>query len=446
MAREVLSDKNRRVLKKFDLKQRADIVFAYYTRDITQKDLAEEMGTNATYVNTLLRYYNICGRSNRGSRPSMQYETAWRLVTSFQGDEFCLEDGEALRFIDDLEDEWEDDDDYGNDYSVNTPVTPVQEPQKVVQSASQPKSQTKPKSQPHTAGHGGGGYHSGGSGYHGGGGGGSPLLMIGAIVACAMIGSFLFRGGLPTGSPFGGNFFNGGMVVNYLSGAYEPEIFEYEGEQYCGNRRFNKPAGVCFKIHNGDGFTIGNYDGGELKDYALIVQSDSIPAVDMGEIKDGVLHGLGMRQYADSCIIGTFKDGAPSGCAYRMEDGVETLIKYNRKGEATLVATKEGDLWRKPNGKELKLKDGVWKGMNFPNEGVVGFDDALYCHVSDSSISFDCNAITMFYNDTACSFDTIDYNPEGYTGTELFYRRDEGVIEGDHYENGSRQTFSASVN
>ena len=242
---------------------------------------------------------------------------------------------------------------------------------------------------------------------------------------------------------------------SYLAAEYYAEMFEYEGIDYIGNQRFNKPDGVCMQVQ-GRSYTLGYFEGGTVEGFGTITRDDAYQ-IDMGVFKASLLTGFGVHRYGDVTYVGVFKKGVPSGIGYRCCDGIEQLVKFKsiEKGarsfesDLKVIAEKKGGSWYKPNGKELKLKDGAYKGLSFPADGTIQADGVSVTLKTDGSISYLSEEANLNWTPTSCSYDSILEDGEG---TMLQYSHDgtlAGMLEGEHRfkkKDGTHwQTFSTEI-
>lgn len=243
-----------------------------------------------------------------------------------------------------------------------------------------------------------------------------------------------------------------GSVNSFLSAEYQAEIYEYEGREYFGNQRFNKPEGACMRFDGGADYTIGYFEGAELNGYGIIVREngDDLKA---GIFKKNVLNGYAILRCNGVDYVANFKKGEANGYGYRYDHGKEQIVKFKDVSSelinfspTEIVAERSGDQWLKPNGKPLKMKDNTYKGITWIREGLISIGDVEYY--------FDAEVNEAYYNSPearlswdyeGCEYDSILSDDEG---TWLYYTTDVDV-EGKHqyYEKDDLliNTFSASI-
>lgn len=226
-----------------------------------------------------------------------------------------------------------------------------------------------------------------------------------------------------------------GNVNNFLSAAYNAEIFEYEGAEFIGNQRFNKPEGACMRLDGGMDYTIGYFEGEHLDGYGIIVKEDG-EDIKAGVFKKDVLNGYAILRCNGVDYVANFKKGAANGYGYCYNRGTEQFVKFKKVSadavnfSATeVVAERQGENWIKPNGKKLKLKDNTYKGIQWLREGLIAIDGVEYYFDAEMGEAYyDGPETRLSWDIEGCEYDSILSDDEG---TWLYYTTGEG-LEGKH--------------
>lgn len=292
----------------------------------------------------------------------------------------------------------------------------------------------------------GGGYTSSGGGYAPAGASRSGGVKLGPIAAVVLVVVLLLGGSrlIQSGKLFVGK------VDSFLSGEYQAEIFNYEGAQYLGNQRFNKPDGVCMRLDGSD-CTLGYFEGGKLDGYGLVARSGI--TLEMGPFKKDQLHGWGIHRVDGVVYVAQFKKGAPTGYGYRYEGGTEQLVKFKSAQAGGLrydnalkvVATRQGDAWYKENGKELKVTKDTYKGITYLGAGRIRVNDVEYSFDPAGEVFYDSEEIQLSWDTTDCMYDSILEDEEG---TRLVYTFGQEIRGSHQYETKQglvTKSFSAQV-
>ena len=236
----------------------------------------------------------------------------------------------------------------------------------------------------------------------------------------------------------------------YFSNDYDPEIFVYKDVQYLGNRRFNKPDGLCICFDAYEGYTMAEFDGGAIRGYGSIYAPNG-STLEMGYFKKSLLSGTGMCRYGDSCYVANFKKGTPKGIGYRYLNGVEQLVKFKSSkgdkwtGEAEIVASRSGEQWVTPKGKILKAKNDVYKNIEYIEPGHIRMGNTEFNFSGGSR--FTCDKVTLDWSPYQCAYTSYDKN--GNLMFTMCYDVVGGSITGKYtYEKGGTYItsgYSASV-
>lgn len=260
----------------------------------------------------------------------------------------------------------------------------------------------------------------------------SPILLL--VVVCLLLwgGSKVMdfgRGAIFSGKQMLGN------VNNFLSAEYNAESFEFEGKQYAGNRRFDKPAGACMRFDGGTDYTLGYFDGAVLDGYGITVREDG-ENLQAGVFKENKLNGWAILRCDGIDYVAKFKKGIANGYGYCYYNGVEQFVKFKDTDSAwvnfratELVAERQGDTWVKPNGKPLKLKDNTYKGIEWIREGLIAIGDVEYFFdVEVHEAYYDGPDTRLSWDNEGCEYDSILEDEEG---TWLYHTTGE-KLEGRH--------------
>lgn len=262
---------------------------------------------------------------------------------------------------------------------------------------------------------------------------GFPLLLL-LIVVC-----FLLWGGGKVMDFDSGAIFSGkqmlGKVNNFLSAEYNAEVFEFEGKEYAGNRRFDKPAGACMRFDGGMDYTIGYFDGSVLDGYGITVRDDGND-LQLGVFKESKLHGWSILRCDGVDYVAKFKNGVADGYGYCYYKGVEQFVKFKDVDSAWIgfcatevVAERQGDRWVKPNGKDLKLKNNTYKGIEWLREGLIAIDGVEYYFDKEGyEAYYDGPETRLSWDNEGCEYDSILSDSEG---TWLYLSAGE-KLEGKH--------------
>lgn len=444
--------------------ERIQILYRYLVKKQDQKTIAGEVYHNyddwaSMSISLVTRGYGFHGGRSRGKYPRVPIEAIRDFVWEYRAENYDggLDEGTFDIFLKEWYERGE-----SNDDSFNSPP---QSTQRVETPRAAPRASVSSA---------GGGFSAaggtGGGSYGGSSGGGSSYrrttysasgrrsLRISPILVLIVIAALLWGGGklldLGRGAIAGGK--NALSKVNsYLAVEYNAEVFEYEGIDYIGNQRFNKPDGVCMQVQ-GRSYTLGYFDGGTVEGFGVVTKDDAYQ-IDMGVFKKSLLTGFGVHRCGDVTYVGVFKKGVPDGVGYRYCNGTEQIVKFKSvdKGsisfedELKVIAEKKGDKWYKVNGKELELKENTYKGLTFPEDGTVQMDGISISLKIDGSILYNSEEAELTWTPTSCCYDSILEDGEG---TSLRYTHDgalAGVVEGEHRfkkKDGIHwQTFSTDI-
>lgn len=260
----------------------------------------------------------------------------------------------------------------------------------------------------------------------------SPILLLIAVCVLLWGGSKVMdfgRGAIFSGKQMIGN------VNNFLSAEYNAEIFEYEGAEFIGNQRFNKPEGACMRLDGGTDYTIGYFEGSELNGYGIIVKEDG-EDIKAGVFKKNVLNGWAILRCNGVDYVANFKKGVANGYGYCFNHGTEQFVKFKKVSAdavnfaaTEVVAEWDGAQWRKPNGKQLKIKDNTYKGIEWLREGLIVIDGVEYYFDAETyEAYYDGPETRLSWDNEGCEYDSILSDDEG---TWLYYTTGVG-LDGKH--------------
>lgn len=395
------------------------------------EDLFNGEGTQASQrPSQVTRAFGFTGRTNAGKYSHVPKAAFYDFAEEFEPEYTAsgLADGTFDRWLKEWYQRQDDDDDaYEDDEPVWNPVprpTPSPTPRPI------------PSPRPAPVG--------------GGGGGGmpqrqkvyvntqpnlgpfAPILLL--VLVCALLwgGSKAVdfgRGAIFSGKQMLGN------VNNFLSAEYNAETFEFEGKQYAGNRRFDKPAGACMRFDGGMDYTLGYFEGAVLDGYGITVREDG-ENLQAGVFKENRLNGWAILRCEGVDYVAKFKKGVANGYGYCYNNGTEQLVKFKDVDAARVnfratevVAERQGDTWVKPNGKPLKLKDNTYKGMEWIREGLISIGDVEYFFdVEVHEAYYDGPDTRLSWDNEGCEYDSILEDEEG---TWLYHTTGE-KLEGRH--------------
>jgi len=243
-----------------------------------------------------------------------------------------------------------------------------------------------------------------------------------------------------------------GNVNNFLSAEYNAEIFEFEGREFAGNRRFDKPEGACMRFDGGMDYTLGYFEGAELDGYGIIVREDG-EDLQLGAFKENQLNGWAILRCNGVDYVANFKKGEANGFGYCYNHGTEQIVKFKDVSSAMVnfaptevVAERQGERWVRPNGKPLKMKDNTYKGMEWLREGLIAIDGVEYYFDAETfEAYYDGPETRLSWDNEGCEYDSILSDDEG---TWLYYTTGVG-LEGRHqyYEKKDLliNTFDVSI-
>jgi|GEM_PF-6546079 len=226
-----------------------------------------------------------------------------------------------------------------------------------------------------------------------------------------------------------------GEVNNFLAEAYNAEVFEFEGKEFVGNRRFDKPSGACMRIDHGTDYTIGYFDGDVLDGYGMIVQAEG-DYLQLGTFRKNKLDGWAILRANGVDYVAEFKKGEADGYGYCYDHGREQIVKFEDAsaqnlnfGPEKIVAERTGENWIKPNGKTLKMKDNTYKDIEWLREGLIAIEGVEYYFDAEvAEAYYDGPETRLSWDMEGCEYDSILTDLEG---TWLYYTTGEG-LEGRH--------------
>jgi len=262
----------------------------------------------------------------------------------------------------------------------------------------------------------------------------APILLLVAVCVLLWGGSKavdLGRGAIFSGRQMLGN------VNNFLSAEYNAEIFEYEGAEFIGNRRFNKPEGACMRLDGGMDYTIGYFEEETLDGYGIIVKDDG-QDLKAGVFKENALNGYAILRCNGVDYVANFKKGVANGYGYCYNRGTEQIVKFKKVSAdlvnftaTEVVAERQGDSWVKPNGKILKMKDNTYKGITWLREGLIAIGDVEYFFDAEMGEAYyDGPETRLSWDMEGCEYDSILSDDEG---TWLYYTTGEGLMGKHQY-------------
>ena len=243
-----------------------------------------------------------------------------------------------------------------------------------------------------------------------------------------------------------------GEVSNFLAAEYNAEIFEFEGKEFAGNRRFDKPAGACMRFDGGMDYTIGYFDGAELNGYGITVRDEG-KDLQLGVFKENKLRGWAILRCDGIDYVAKFKDGVANGYGYCYYNGIEQFVKFKDVDSAwvnfratEVVAERQDNQWVKPDGKILKMKDNTYKEIEWLREGLIAIGDVEYYFDKEVFESYyDSPETRLSWDNEGCEYDSILEDDEG---TWLYHTTGE-KLEGRHQykENGDLHwnTFDMTI-
>ena len=223
-------------------------------------------------------------------------------------------------------------------------------------------------------------------------------------------------------------------IMDFISNKYKFEAFAYDNMMYAGNKRGNKPDGVCAGIPMrsiGTTYTLGDYDGSEIEGYGIICASD-IPLqsnaaenqyasdydeaevrIRMGEMKESVLNGYGavFNSSKDTIVLGEYKKGKLKkyGCkVYLDENGNISFVEAVKKDKV-----------------KRQLEDGTYKGMTYyPEEGKIVINKFEYT-IDAGKITLSTEGVNMSVHERHWTFDL--FNADTEEGIYMEYALGENV-------------------
>lgn len=224
-----------------------------------------------------------------------------------------------------------------------------------------------------------------------------------------------------------------GDLSDFISSDYEFEAFTYEGVLYAGNKKMNKPDGVCAGIpmrSSGTTYSLGEYDGSEIEGFGIICDSD-IPLqsklseskdasdydeaqleIKMGQMEESVLNGYGIVYNSlEEIVIGKYKDGQLKkyGCK----------VSLDENGDILSVDVVKGDKVKK------HLENGTYKGITYyPEEGLIVIDEFEFT-ISAGQITMKTEGAAMSIKDRQWTFDL--FNADTDEGIYVDYALGENI-------------------
>lgn len=222
-------------------------------------------------------------------------------------------------------------------------------------------------------------------------------------------------------------------LSDFISGDYKFEAFTYDGVMYAGNKKMNKPDGVCAGIPmraTGTTYSLGEYDGGEIEGLGIICASD-IPLqskvsepkeasfydeaqleIKMGQMEESVLNGYGIvYNSSEEIVIGKYKNGQLKkyGCK----------VSLDEKGDILSVDVVKGDKVKK------HLENGTYKGITYyPDEGLLVIDEFEFT-ICAGQITMKTEGATMSIKDRQWTFDL--FNADTDEGIYVDYALGENI-------------------
>ncbi len=220
------------------------------------------------------------------------------------------------------------------------------------------------------------------------------LVLIALILILAAIGGFLLYS----------------MANTYTSSEYSMEQYTYNGVQYVGNRRFNKPEGLNL-VHGTNSFALGEFKGSMLTGYGMV--HDDV-TTNLGVYKKYNPKGYQLHKFKDVYWVVKYKKDKPTGYAYKIEGDKYSIVKMKVKSDyvdpdytpyETLIAVNENGSWVNPKGKEFKIKDNKYKDFEWVDLDTLFINGSTY-DVGDSFAQYSNEDVKMTYEGGEATYDT----------------------------------------
>jgi len=426
---------------------RAAVLYDYLAKGMKQAPLGEKyFGTEGSFagepISALTRGFGFHQGAGRGKYSRVPMEAFEEFVSTYYPENRLggLDAGTFDRFLKEWYQRQNEEDDDENDFYIPTP-RPNPNP---IPTPNPRPTPPRPNPRPTPPIGGGGGAHRQQTYVNTSGNLGSlaPILLLAAVCVLLWGGSKAVNWGRVTLS----------NVNSFLSAEYQAEIFEYEGKEFLGNQRFNKPEGACMRFDGGMDYTIGYFEGAELDGYGIMIREDG-DDLKAGVFKKNVLNGYAILRCNGVDYVANFKKGVANGYGYCFNRGAEQIVKFKKVSadavnfSATeIVAERSGDQWLKPNGKPLKMKDNTYKGITWLREGLIAIGDVEYYFDAETGEAYyDGPETRLSWDNEGCEYDSILSDDEG---TWLYYDYADGVQGKHQYEEKGDlriNTFSADI-
>lgn len=209
-------------------------------------------------------------------------------------------------------------------------------------------------------------------------------------------------------------------LSDFISSDYEFEAFTYDGVMYAGNKKMNKPNGVCAGIPmrtTGTTYSLGEYDGSEIEGFGIVCDSD-IPLqskvsepkdasyyddaqlqIKMGQMEESVLNGYGIAfKTSEEIVIGKYKDGQLKkyGCKVSLDENGDILSVDVVKGKKV----------------KKHLENGTYKGITYyPEEELIVIDEFEFT-ICGGQITMKTEGVVMSIKDRQWTFDLFNTDTE----------------------------------
>ncbi len=200
------------------------------------------------------------------------------------------------------------------------------------------------------------------------------------------------------------------MAGTYTSSEYSMEQYTYNGVQYVGNRRFNKPDGLNL-THAAESFNLGEFKGSAISGYGMVHAGET---TNLGVFKKNNPKGYQIHKNGDVYWITQYKKDRPKGYAYKIDGDEHSIVKMKVKADyvdpdysdyETLVAVNRDGTWVTPNGKELKIKENRYKDFEWVDLDTLFIKGATY-EIGESLARYSNDDVKMTYEGGEATYDT----------------------------------------
>ncbi|MCR4907613.1 MAG: hypothetical protein K5985_02210 [Lachnospiraceae bacterium] len=233
--------------------------------------------------------------------------------------------------------------------------------------------------------------------------GGNSRRRISKIIIAVIVILILILAGV-------GAFMLYNMANTYTSSEYSMEQYTYNGVQYVGNKRFNKPDGLNL-VHGTNSFALGEFKGTMLTGYGIV--HDDL-TTNLGVYKKYNPKGYQLHKNKDTYWIVKYKKDKPTGYAYKIDGDQHSIVKMKVKSDyvdpdytpyETVIAVDENGVWITPKGKELKIKDNKYKDFEWVDLDTLYIDGATY-KAGGAFAQYSNDDVKMTYEGGEATYDT----------------------------------------